>query len=164
MRGNVIIRGVGLLACWNPDGSISWRHPFKNGVTNPGLDYLGAAGFSNGAQIAAWYASLIDQVGFSSLNINDTMSSHAGWAEFTGFSGARPQWVNAEAGQQVASNGSFSFPITVNGIVHGMFITSSVTKGGTTGTLWATAELPSNSVVSVGQVVTGTYAIQFSGG
>lgn len=162
------VAGEFLIECWNRDGSLAWRRRFKNGVTNVGLDYLGGCMFANSnstfPQFTSWYAGLIDSAGFSSLSQNDTMNSHAGWSESTIYSGNRPQWVNTEGGQQVSSNGPFTFPVTGTGNVHGMFLCSSSTRGGTSGTLWATALINSDVSISPGQSLTGTYSVLFSGG
>lgn len=152
------------LKCWNNDGSLAWHRAFRNGITNAGLDYLGASALSGGSVLTTWYAGLIDLNGFTALNVLDTMASHAGWKENTQYSGTRPQWVNAEGGQQVASNGPFTFPITGNGTIHGMFICSNNVAGGNGGTLWSTAILPSDATISTGQSLTGTYNVTFGAG
>ena len=156
------------LTCLNVDGSIAWHRHGRNGITNAGLDYLLGVMFSNnlGAfpQFTAWYAGIIDLIGFTTLAPTDTMLSHAGWKENLLYSGSRPQWANSESGQQVSSNGSFTFPITGNGTIHGLFITSSPTLNGTAGTLWATAILSSDAAISTGQSLTGTYQVTCTGG
>ncbi len=124
--------------------------------------------FCNGTgafpQITAWYAGIIDLVGFGSLSVNDTMISHPNWNELTLYSGSRPTWTNTESNQQVSSSGSFTFPITGNGTVHGMFITSGSVVGGVAGKLWCTAILPTDAVITSGQNLTGTYSVTFAGG
>lgn len=163
MKDTIVAFGSGLLVCRNRDGSIAWKRPFKNAPTAGGLDYLAQAGFTGGSAFSTWHVGLINLTSFSALAFNDTMSSHAGWIEFTGYSGTRPTWSKTEAGQLVASNGPFTYPITSNGTVHGIFVTSDGTVGGTSGTLWAHAVLATDAVVSIGQSVTGTYSIAFSG-
>lgn len=160
---DVFVRGGGSLCCWNRDGTLAWRQEFKNGVTLAGLDYLAACGFTAGSQISSWYVGLVDSAGFTALSSTDTLASKS-WSENTGYSGNRPQWVNTENGQMAASNGPFTFPITVNGTINGLFIASTNVKGGTTGTLWAHALLPTPSAITVGQSLTGTYSTAFSGG
>lgn len=166
-ESNVTASGGYILNLWNKDRTLAWSRFCKNGITNAGLNYLGGVAFSNTTQIIAWYAGLISSSGFSSLSVLDTMASHAGWNEFTGYSGTRPQWTNTTAGQQTSSNGSFSFPITANGTISGIFIVGgpgSTAVGGSNGTLWSTAQLPVNSAVSIGQILTGQYTVQYAGG
>lgn len=163
MKDRIKVAGRGWLCCWNADGTIAWRKDYTNGLTYAGLGYLAGAGLCGGAQITTWYSLLIDNTLFNALNINDTMSSHAGWREFTGYSGNRPQWVNSAGGPMAASNGPFTFPITANGLVTGLGIVSNNTVGGSSGTLYTTAEF-SPQTVTVGQSLTGTYYSVFSGG
>lgn len=166
MKQQIEISGHVHLCCYNADGSIAWTRDFHNGVTRGGLDYLGQVGFTAGTQITPWYAGLINSTPSPSLAYGDTISSHSGWSEFTGYSGNRSQWVNAQAGQIVSSTGSFSWPITSNGSVSGLFFiggSGSATKGGTTGTLWSTALQGQAATVAVGQVLTGRYSLIFTG-
>lgn len=168
MNHTIKIYGEWNLRCFNQFGKLIWRSWFRNGITNAGLDYLLGGSFSNnlGAfpQITAWYAGLIDKLNFTALSSADTMASHSGWTENTQYSGTRPQWANTEGGQSVSSNGPFSFNITGNGNIHGMFIASNNVAGGKTGTLWSTAILPSDAAIATGQTLTGTYQITAAGG
>lgn len=168
MNHTINIYGEFDLRCLERDGTLAWRRKLRNGITNAGLDYLGGTAFCNGAgafpQITTWYAGAIDLTGFNALAAGDTMASHSGWRECTLYSGARPTWVNTEGTQQVSSNGPFTFPVTGNGTVHGMFITSGSVVGGNQGVLWCTALLPVDAVISTGQNLTGTYKVTFAGG
>lgn len=123
----------------------------RNAAVTVGLNYLLDAGFRNQTVVTAWYIGLIDNSGFSALSAADTMSSHAGWSEFTDYDeAARQAWTiaNAAASGSLATSTAASFTISATGSVRGMFLTSSSTKSGTTGTLWATAtESSGRSVV-----------------
>lgn len=163
MYNGVEITGSGWLACWNNDGSIAWRRNFKNGPTAVGLDYLAAVGFAAGAAQTLWYIGLISLSAFNALAAGDTMASHVGWKESIQYSGNRPTWVNQESGQQVASNGIFTFPITGSDTIHGLFAVSNATPGGTAGILWATALLSSDAAIAPGQSLTGNYTVKFAG-
>lgn len=160
---NLKFFGEGLLVCRNKDGSFAWNRIFKNAPTNAGLQYALGSAFGGVAQFTAWYAGLINLTGFTGLLATDTLSFKS-WQEFTAYTGARPQWANTGSNGVLLSNGPFQFNITTNGIVHGFFIASSNVNGGTSGTLWATAVLPTDAVVTPGQVVTGTYQITAVGG
>jgi hypothetical protein len=168
MNDRIKIYGLWDICLFDKDGSFKYRWCCRNGITNAGLDYLLGSSFSNGLgafpQITAWYAGLIDKLNFVSLAAADTMASHGGWTENTQYSGSRPQWANTEGGQQVASNGPFSFNITGNGNIHGLFISSGSVAGGKTGTLWSTAILPSDAAIATGQTLTGTYQLTAASG
>src|SRR3972149_7153411 len=63
-----------------------WVPDFLNGITNVGVHYLLEVGFRDGvapnpAQIATWYAGLIDNASFTAVAAGDTSASHAGWVE-----------------------------------------------------------------------------------
>lgn len=137
----------------------------RNAAVTVGLNYLLDAGFRNQTVITAWYIGLIDNSGFTALSSSDTMSSHAGWSEFTGFSNVtRPAWTiaNAAASGSLASSSATSFTINANGTVRGMFLTSDSTISGTTGTLWATATESSGRAVTNGQSLEVFYTNTFT--
>lgn len=162
---NIKMQGYLNVVCLNCDGTLAWEfRNLKNGVTNAGLNYVGGVSFCGGTQFSTWYIGLISTASFSTLSASDTMSSHAGWLEFSSYSGNRPQWTNSSASQRVSSSATFSFAITAAGSLSGIFIVSNATNGGTTGTLFSTVQLPTPAVVSSGQTVVATYYIQFAGG
>lgn len=157
--------GRGLFAAWDKAADVRWarlalRGTFRcrifapdgvtvvddfvvaNAATTVGLNYLLDGSFRAGTQITAWYIGLINGSGFSAVSAGDTMSSHAGWTELTVYSEAtRQQWSPGAASGGVLVNAS---PVVfTNGgataSIQGMFLTSSSTKSGTTGTLYSTA-------------------------
>lgn len=101
---------------------------------------------------AAWCAGLIDNSGFSALAAADTMSSHSGWSEFTGYSQTtRVAWGPSSSTAQLLTNGTLmTFDISASGTLYGAFITSDNTKSGTSGTLWSTGAFPSTIPVTGG--------------
>ncbi len=75
-------RGYFDFVCKNPDGSVAWEERgVPNGTTTGGLNSILGVYFNSGTQLTSWYAGLIDNAGFSSLNAGDTMASHANWTE-----------------------------------------------------------------------------------
>lgn len=151
----------------NPDGSVAWREELKNGITNVGLNNLLDVHLGATAKNAAWYIGLIDSTGYSSLAAADTMSSHAGWSEHTsGYSQSnRPTWSpGSSSGQSVTNASTVDFTITSSITIKGMFLTTSNTKGGTTGTLWCTALFTSGDQSLVnGQTLKITYTCSAAG-
>jgi hypothetical protein len=124
-----------------------------NGITTPAINDLLDDYFSNGTTPTAWYIGLIDNTGFSSVSASDTMSSHAGWTELTGYSeSTRPAWGPGNAAGGIKTNASpVIFTATSDIVVAGHFTVSNNTKGGSTGVLWNTAVFTSEKSVSVGQ-------------
>lgn len=148
----------------DPDGTIVRRGRCKNGVTTAGLTHILNTQFAAGTQVTQWYFGVIDNSGFSALSASDTMGSHAGWTELGSAGGAskydetaRQAWSpTVTAGS--ASNGTVAtFTMNASVACYGAFITSSSTKGGTTGTLWATAAFSSVQNLVSGQTLKLTY-------
>lgn len=146
------------------EGKTVHKETYPNGVVNVGKDKILDVMFDAAAQIATWYLSLISLTGFTALAAGDTMGSHTGWVEFTGYSQAtRPAWDPAAASGQVSTNAvPVQFDITATGTLKGGFLTSDNVKSGTTGTLWGTALFTGDIPVVSGDVVKITYSVQAS--
>lgn len=135
----------------------------KNDVVNVGKNYILDVMFNGGTQIAnnSWYIGQISNSGYSALAAADTMSSHAGWTEFTNYSQSnRVAWGSGSASSQSVTNATpATFDITATGVLKGLFVVSNNTKGGTTGTLWATALYSADVNVVNGDQVKVTYTL-----
>lgn len=93
-----------------------------------------------------FYLMLINSTGYVGIDrANDSMSSHASWTEFTGYTeSTRPQWVPGVAsGKQITNPGSASVHMSADGEIVGYALVTSPTKGGTTGSLVTHYILPS---------------------
>jgi hypothetical protein len=143
------------------DGKLIHKEVAPNGVTNEGKDKILDAYFRNQTQPTQWYLGFIDNAGFSALADTDTMSSHAGWAEATGYSEAtRPAWTTTAAASQSITNPTpATFNITGVATLKGIFVPSDNTKSGTTGDLWATALFAGNIPVDNGDIIKITYTV-----
>jgi hypothetical protein len=124
--------------CIKPDGSVRWKEENHNLVVNTGLDDILDKYFKGSAYTAAHYLGLLD--GTPTIVAGDTMASHAGWVEVTGYAAAtRPALtLGAVSGQSVdnsASKASYAINATVT--IGGGFISTSNTKGGATGILYS---------------------------
>ena len=100
-------------------------------------------GFFNGGTIPAnLYIGLVSAENFTGYDRpNDTMSSHPGWEEFTDYSEAtRRELVpgNTIDGYPASVNNPAAAVVTptANGSSVGIFLSTSSTKGGTTGQLF----------------------------
>jgi hypothetical protein len=123
------------------DGVVIGTYEFPNGITNEGKNTIFDVMFNSATQITTWYIGLVSLSGFSALADADTLASHAGWTEFTGYTQAnRVTWGSGASASQVVTNSTpATFDMNATGTVKGIFIASNNTKGGTTGKLWATA-------------------------
>lgn len=143
----------------NADGSVAWTEDVvMNGDTTAGLNDMLSVYFNSGSQKTAWYSGLINNSGFSALSASDTISSHAGWSEYTGYSeSVRQTWTPNSPSAGVMTGSSMVFTFTESVTMKGAFIVSNNTKGGTTGTLFATGAFSSTQAMSNGQTLTITY-------
>lgn len=143
------------------NGEVIGQYAMPNGIVDEGLNSLLDVYFHNQAQIATWYIGLVDNSGFSAFANADTMGSHAGWAESTAYDEAtREEWVeDAAASRSISNSTPAEFTINATATLKGIFVTSNSTKGGTTGTLWATAAFSSNVGVVDNDILRITYTV-----
>lgn len=156
------VRGHAHVVCTNPDGSVAWTDDIPNMAVTVGMNHMLNTQFAGGTPVTTWYLGIIDNSGFSALAAADTMSSHAGWTEHTNYSeSARPQWSPAAAsGGAMTNSTTADFTISSSGTqMYGFFLSSSSTKSGTSGTLWATMALTNVQKPASGQVIHVTYTI-----
>lgn len=141
---------------------VSVRSGEINGITTAGLNHILDTEFHGGTQVTTWYLGLINGASTPTLAAADTMSSHAGWTEYTTYSQTnRVAWdETAAASGSNTSNTTSDFSMNGSGTVAGGFLTSSSTKSGTTGTLFMTASFSGgNQTVSNGDTLKLTYTL-----
>lgn len=121
------------------DGKIKATGAFPNAATTAGRNLMLNVMFRGTAASTTWYGGLIDNAGFSALAAADTMASHSGWLESTVYSNAtRPAWSPGAASGALLTAAIATFNINAAATLYGVFVVDNNTKGGTTGTLWAT--------------------------
>lgn len=145
------------------NGKLLDTYMLDNDITNEGKNLILEIMFHDGTQIASssWFAGLISNSGYTALAAADTMASHGGWTEFTGYSqSTRVAWgPGAAASQQITNSTPMTFDINASGTVKGIFITSNSAKSGTTGKLWATGLFTADVPVVNGDQLKITYAV-----
>jgi hypothetical protein len=146
---------------YDKDGNLKGTYKFPNGVTNAGKDHWLSVTFNGGTAVNPWYLGLINESGYTALAAGDTMSSHTGWAEFTSYTeSTRVDWgEDAPSSQSITNSTPATFTISSSGTLKGIFVTSNSTKGGTTGTLWATALFSSDVPVASSDLLKVTYTV-----
>jgi len=156
--------GVFAIECIDKDGNLKWKAESKNLVVNQGLQTMNAVYFTSGTQITTWYVGLITGPGSgTTIAAGDTLASHAGWTEYTDYSGNRKTATFATpttADPSVVTNSASpaSFGISgAGGTVAGAFLASVAT--GTSGTLFSAADFqsPGDRVVVSGDTLNVTY-------
>ena len=155
-----------------------------NIVTNQGLDYALGSCFdedyaaTNPAAYNYWWIALMNNDGDGIAG--DTYASHAGWTEFTLYTGDRKNWLAAGdhvSSQSIANAATVDF--TISGVtppdyVNGIYLVSDGTDGSATNietkgdtaasgaVLWATAEFAADLSVQNSDVIKVTYTVNAS--
>jgi hypothetical protein len=162
----LFLSGKHRAVCTGPDGRVDWVDEGHNTIMLTGLSNVLRAGFMAGTQVASWFMGLIANADFDEITVDDTPSSHAGWDEFTDYSGAtRPQWSPLSESSGILLNTSpVQFTFASAGTVRGYFLVSDSTKGGTSGTLWCAGPLSTARTVRAGASLTVTYSVRAAGG
>jgi hypothetical protein len=156
--------GVYKVQCVGADGHVKWEEEMHNLVVNQGLQNMVAAYLDAATQTTVWYIGLITGPGSgTTIAAADTLASHAGWTEFTNYSGNRKTATFGTATtadpsviDNTASPASFSITST-GGTVAGAFLASVDT--GTSGILFSASDFqsPGDRIVVSGDTLNVTY-------
>lgn len=159
--------GVYTVTCVGPDGQEKWSDTFHNKVVNVGLQDMNAKYFKGVGYSAVFYLGLIEGPGASnSYAAGDTLTSHAGWTEFTSYSGSRSTVTFGSAtaaNPSVISNSGSPNAFTISGVattalVAGAFLATTTDNSGI---LFSAGNFTvGDKTVSDGDTLTVTY--QFS--
>jgi hypothetical protein len=155
--------GVYHVQCLDKDGNLKWEDSMHNLVVNEGLAYMNDTFFSGSSYTAAFYLGLITGPGSgTSYAAADTLASHAGWTEYTDYSGARKAVTMGAATEAdpsvIATASAVSFTISGSGgTVAGAFLCT--VSSGTSGVLFSEADFqsPGDRVVVSGDTLNVTY-------
>lgn len=164
-RGDAIVaKGRWSVECRDADGALVWTREIENLITTAGLNKILTEALKGSSYTAAWYAGLVDNSGFSAYDAADTLASHAGWTEFSNYTGNRKAITfGSAAGGVLASSAIATFTIGGAGTLDGLFVADVDT--GTSGTLLsAGAFTGGDAPVASGYVVTATYQITLVSG
>jgi hypothetical protein len=156
--------GVFTIQCFDKDGKLKWEEKNPNLVVNEGLQDMNDKYFSGSAYTAAWYLGLITGPGSgTTIAAGDTLASHAGWTEYSDYTGNRQAVTFGGAtlaDPSVIDNSGApnAFVITApGGTVAGAFLTDVAT--GTGGILFSASDFqsPGDRVVVAGDTLNVTY-------
>lgn len=166
-RADVHVRARGSFraVCRDAHGNIKWVAERHNLVVNVGLKDMNDKYFLGSSYTAAWYLGLYGAASSNNPAAGDTMSSHAGWTEVTAYDEANRQTCTfaaaSTADPSVITNSASPAVFTMNATttVGGAFLTTSNTKGGTTGILFSAADFqsPGDRSVVDNDTITLTY-------
>jgi hypothetical protein len=156
--------GVFHVQCFDKDGVLKWEEQMHNLVVNVGLQDMNTKYFAGSAYTAAWFLGLVTGPGSGTVYAAaDTLASHAGWTEFTNYSGTRKTvtfGTATTADPSVIGNSASpaQFSITgAGGTVAGAFLCD--VNSGTSGLLFSEADFqsPGDRVVVSGDTLNVTY-------
>lgn len=144
-------------------GKLLKKLDITNAIVNEGKDALLDIMFGGATQKTTWYIGLIDDAGFTTLDVTHTHDSHAGWTENEDYTEAnRPAWDEAAAsGQSMASATPTVFSIDTNlTALNGIFVSEFNTKGSVAaGILWSEASFGAVLNTNDGDTVNITYQV-----
>ena len=156
--------GVFHVQCVDKDGNVKWEESMHNLVVNTGLQEMNTQFFKGNNYTAALYLGLITGPGAgNTYAAADTLASHAGWTEFSNYSGARKLVTFGSAtlaDPSVIDNSGApsSFSISgLGGVVAGAFL--ATVDSGTSGILFSEAnfQAPGDRTVVSGDTLNVTY-------
>ncbi len=156
--------GIFRVECFGADGALKWTDENHNLVVNQGLQDMNAQYFKGVGYTAAWYLGLV--TGPSSgttFAAGNTLASHAGWTEFTDYTGNRKAvtfGTATTADPSVIDNTAAAVSFTISGaggVVAGAFLCSVAT--GTSGVLFSGSDFasPGDRTVVSGDTLNVTY-------
>jgi hypothetical protein len=155
--------GVYHVQCLDKDGNVKWEDSMHNLVVNEGLQDMNTKYFKGSTYTAAFYLGLVTGPGSgTTYAAADTLASHAGWTEFTNYSGSRKAVTFGSATSAdpsvIATSSAVSFTISgAGGTVAGAFLCT--VASGTSGVLFSEADFqsPGDRVVVSGDTLNVTY-------
>lgn len=169
-RGTTVGNGVAgggfyRAECFDSAGNLKWATEWApNLVVNAGLQDMNTKYFTGSSYTAAWYLGLVTgPASGTAYAAGDTLASHAGWTEYTDYSGNRKAVTFGTATTAdpsvIDNSGSVAqFTITgAGGTVAGAFLCSA--SSGTSGVLFSEADFqsPGDRAVVAGDVLNVTY-------
>lgn len=160
--------GVYHVECLDKDGNLKWSGKMHNLVVNTGLQDMNNKYFKGSSYTAAFYLGLVTgPASATAYAAADTLASHAGWTEFTDYSGSRKAVTfgtptTADPSVIDSTGSPSSFAITGSATVAGAFICT--VASGTSGILFSEADFdsPGDRVVVSGDTLNVSYTFSLA--
>ena len=156
--------GVFHVQCLDKDGNLKWEDEMHNLVVNEGLQNMNTEYFKGSTYTAAFFLGLVTGPGSgTTYAAADTLASHAGWTEYTDYSGSRKAvtfGTATTADPSVISNSASPSSFIISGgggVVAGAFLCT--VASGTSGVLFSEADFqsPGDRTVVAGDTLNVTY-------
>jgi len=161
-RHGITFKNVYKFEAYDADGNLKWTEEAENTVVNVGLNDVLTNYLKGSSYTASFFVGLKDN---GSIAAADTMSSHAGWTEDTTYSNStRPALTLGSVASQSVDNSASKAVFNINGstTIYGAFITTSSTKGGTTGVLFGAADFGASRALLSGDTLNVTCTLTAS--
>lgn len=111
----------------------------RNTLTQEGIEDLCTGIWSTLSGTRTCYFGVIDDSGFTGVDVTDTMAAHSGWTELD--LGTRRAASASIGSGEVDASGSGNFTAATACTARGLFICrGDSTEGGSSGKLWCAAE------------------------
>jgi len=159
LKENLILENYYHFECYR-NGKLLWTDNIKNIIVTVGLTDILDKYFKGVAYTAAWYVGLVDNAAWTAFAAANTLASHAGWTEFTTYTGNRKALVlgSVVAGSVSNSASKASYTIGVGGgVIKGAFITTA--ESGTSGILYGEGAFTANRTVLEADVLNVTITL-----
>ena len=156
--------GVFHVQCLDKDGNLKWKDEMHNLVVNEGLQNMNTEYFKGSTYTADFFLGLVTgPASGTTFAAADTLASHAGWTEYTDYSGSRKSvtfGTATTADPSVISNTASPSSFTISGaggVVAGAFLCT--VASGTSGVLFSEADFaaPGDRTVVSGDTLNVTY-------
>ena len=150
------------VVCYGSDGQKKWSELNKNLVATEGANHVLDGTFKSATQITGWYVGL---KGAGTPVIADTMSSHSTWAELTPYSQSYRQTLTLGSvtgtTTSTCDNSSSKATYSINGTatIAGAFLSSSDSKGSSSGSLYGVVDFASSRAVISGDTLEVTVTL-----
>lgn len=143
------------------NGKVIAKYDFPNAIVDEGLNHILDTEFHGGTPVTTWYIGLVDADGWTDFPDADTMSAHATWQESVAYDETtRGEWTEGAAAARSITNAvTVDFTVSATVTIKGIFISSSLTKGGTSGVLWATGAFGAPPTLNDNDVLKVTYTV-----
>ena len=138
---------------FDADGNLKWSEETHNLVTNEGKNDILDKYFKGSSYTASWFLGL---KGAGTIAAGDTLASHSGWTEITGYTGDRKAitWGTV-SGQALEASSTVTFAIDETVTIAGGFITTAET--GTSGILYSAENFATSRSLVSGDTLNVTF-------
>jgi len=142
-------------------GVVLWAERIKNIIPTEGLDHLLGVTLKGSAQHATWYIGVFEgnytpAAGATAANIVVNATESTAYEE-----ASRPTWVGGTVSGGVVSNADSPAVFTFNATktIYGGFLVSSLTKGGSAGSLLSVVRFSTAKAMEAGDILRITAGI-----